>query len=330
MKPRGPVIVTGASGFVGQHLMPRLRSLGIEAHGVSSKDCDLTDLQATLAWFQGQATAEHLIHLASFQAAGDFPAKNPGSQLDRNTRIHTNVLEAWRQICPQARLTAVGTSCAYTDSDDGKPYQEKDYMEGAVHGSVYAYAMTKRLLYTGIQAYNDQYGLNGSFLIPATMFGEFDDFHTDTAHVCGALINRFSRAAREGEAVVEVWGTGQQVRDFMDVEDFVEVLIQLLPQMNRATLNIGPGVGTSIEKLATMIGRCCGFAGEIRFDADRYEGVKTKVIDCSQLHDLYAQEVSNELQPGLLRTANWYRRNYADYQDKIKFPRLVCSPRVAT
>ena len=214
MSRDGTVLVTGASGFVGRHFTQALEKRGTDVVALSSRVCDLTDLDATLASFAEPDDVDAILHLASYQAAGDFPARHPAEQLQVNSRIHLNVLEAWRRVAPQARLVAVGTSCAYPVLDGG--LREESYLDGEIHGSVYAYAMSKRLLFTGIQACNDQYGLDGSYLIPATMFGEYDDFHQDTAHVCGALINRFCRASRESWPQVEVWGDGTQVRDLMD------------------------------------------------------------------------------------------------------------------
>ena len=311
------VLITGASGFVGQHFTREFEVRGIPCAALSSAHCDLTDLDATLTCFAEHSDADVILHLASYQAAGDFPALHPGEQIHRNSKIHLNVLEAWRQTLPQARMIAVGTSCAYPVRDGG--LREETYLDGEIHGSVYAYAMTKRLLFTGIRAYNDQYRLNGSYLIPSTMFGEYDDFHQDTAHVCGALINRFCRATRESWPQVEVWGDGSQVRDLMDVKEFVRVVLALMPNLNRDLLNIGPGCGATIRSLAESIGCAAGYRGEIVFDANRYTGVASKFIDASRLEECYGLTVGNDHVAGILRTVHWYERNYSRYQDRLKF-----------
>ncbi len=311
------ILITGASGFVGQHFCEALLEQGVKVAAIASVDCDLVDAEATLDYFSQHADADVILHLASYQAAGDFPAKHPGDQLLVNSRIHLNVLDAWRQVLPKAKLVAAGTSCAYPVLDGG--LVEDRYMDGEIHGSVYSYAMSKRLLYTGIKAYNDQYQLNGSYLIPATMFGEYDDFHQSTAHVCGALINRFSRAARESIPEVEIWGDGTQVRDFMDVKEFVQTVLALLPTMNRAVLNIGPGEGASIKDLARMIQVACNYQGDLVFAPQKYSGVQSKYLDASRLQELYGLSVDPRLSQGLRRTARWFESNHEEYQSRVKF-----------
>jgi GDP-L-fucose synthase len=151
------------------------------------------------------------------------------------------------------------------------------------------------------------------------MFGEYDDFHQDTAHVPGALINRFCRAAREGWPHVEVWGDGSQVRDFMDVKEFIRVVLELIPSLNRSVLNIGPGKGTSIRCIAETIKHCSGFTGEIFFNPDRYVGVRSKFIDTTKLEELHGLTISSDHGDGLARTISWYHSNWRQYQDKCKF-----------
>jgi GDP-L-fucose synthase len=213
------ILITGGTGFVGKHLQEELTRRGEEFFVFSKSEHDLTDLRQAEAAFQRCRNVQTVIHLASYQAAGTFPARHPAEQFFINNLIHTNMLEAWRRHAPQAKLVAIGTSCAYPSN--AARLVEDVFLDGAIHGSVYCYAFTKRLLYLGIQAYNDQHKLNGSYLIPATMYGEHDDFDADTAHVCGALVARFVHAVRQNLPEVEVWGDGSQVRDFMDVKDFV-------------------------------------------------------------------------------------------------------------
>jgi GDP-L-fucose synthase len=311
------VLITGGTGFVGKHLQDELRHRGIEQVVFSSRDCDLTTKKGAAAPFSTYKDIGVILHLASYQAAGDFPAKHPAEQFHINNLIHINLLESWRAFAPHAKLIAIGTSCAYPS--DAMRFTEERFQGGEIHGSVYSYAFTKRLLYTGILAYNDQYGLNGSYLIPATMFGEHDDFNVETAHVCGALIGKFVRAVREGIDEVEIWGDGTQVREFMDVKDFVGALLHLIPLCDRDIVNIGPGRGTSVKELALMISRAAGFEGRLVFNKERYVGVKEKVMDVRKLAQKYGYQVNPDLTAGIERTVQWVVRNYEKVQGRRKF-----------
>ena len=317
MPPQGKTLVTGGTGFVGKHLQEELRHRGIPFFAFSHREFDLTVRAQAEAVFAAHADATAIIHLASYQAAGDFPAKHPADQFFVNNLIHTHVLEAWRKHLPEAKLVAIGTSCAYPSSAL-YPTEDK-YLDGAIHGSVYSYAFTKRLLYTGICAYNDQYKLDGTYLIPATLYGEYDDFHPATAHVPGALMGKFVRAVSEGLPTVEVWGDGTQVRDFVDVKEFVRVVLDLVLRCHRDILNVGPGCGKSIRELALTISQASGFQGEVRFNPSAYVGIKEKFMDAGKLRQAYGLQVNDALAPGIQRTVKWLAANFDQWKDRQKF-----------
>jgi GDP-L-fucose synthase len=311
-------LITGGTGFIGQHLQQELRRRGTSFFAFSRKEFDLTVWDQSQAVFERHRHATAILHLASFQAAGEFPAKHPAEQLFINGLMHTHVLECWRRHIPGARLLAIGSSCVYPGK--ATHLTEDIFLDGEPHASVYAYAAVKRLLCTGVRAYNDQFGLHGSYLIPAPMLGEHDDFHPATSHVPGALIGKFVRAVRERLPEVEIWGDGTQVRDFMDVKEFVRVLLALVDRCDRDTVNIGPGVGMSIRELATLIGEAAGYQGRLVFNPHRYVGVKEKFMDTTRLRDKYGLTIPRDLRPALARTVAWYAEHYDALKDRRKFP----------
>jgi GDP-L-fucose synthase len=311
------ILITGGTGFVGKHLQDELVQRGIEYYVFSKSEYDLTIREQAEAIFARHGDVQIILHLASYQAAGDFPAKHPAEQFSINNLIHINVLEGWRKFAPRAKLIAIGSSCAYPSM--ATSLTEDHFMEGEIDSSVYSYAFTKRLLFTGIRAYNDQYKLNGSYLIPATMYGEHDDFNIETAHVCGALIGKFVKAVYEDILEVEIWGDGTQVREFMYVKDFIRVLLHLIHLCDRDIINVGPGKGTSIKDLAEIISQTAGFKGKLFFNKNRYVGVKEKVMKVGKLAQKYNLEVGHDLSVGIKRTVEWCMRNYVELRNKPKF-----------
>lgn len=311
------LLVTGGTGFVGRHMQEALTARGIAHVAVGRRDFDLTDPASADALFARNGDVDTIVHLACYQAAADFPAKHPGEQLAVNTRIHTNMLEAWRKHLPRARFIGMGSSCAYPSDLD--TLTEDRLMDGAIHGSVYAYAFTKRYLHTGLLAYNDQFQLNGSYIIPPTLFGEYDDFNVATAHVSGALVGKFVHAVKDNAAVVEIWGDGSQVREFLYVKDFVETLIDLLPRLDRQVLNIGPGKGTSIKQLAESIARAAAYRGRLDFQPSRYVGVKEKFLNAGKLEREFGVTMPVSIDKGIDRTVAWYAAHVNELRDKKKF-----------
>jgi GDP-L-fucose synthase len=311
------LLVTGGTGFVGRHLQDALTARGIPHVVVGRRDFDLTSAASADELFARHRDADTIVHLACYQAAADFPAKHPGEQLAVNTLIHTNVLEAWRKRLPHARFIGMGSSCAYPSDLD--TLTEDRLMDGAIHGSVYAYAFTKRYLHTGLLAYNDQFKLNGSYIIPPTLFGEHDDFNVATAHVSGALVGKFVHAVKDGAPAVEIWGDGSQVREFLYVKDFVDTLIDLLPRLDRQVLNIGPGRGTSIKQLAESIARAAAFRGRLAFEPARYVGVKEKFLNTGKLEREFGVTMPVSIDRGIDRTVAWYAAHVDELRGREKF-----------
>jgi GDP-L-fucose synthase len=311
------VLVTGGTGFVGRHLQAELARRGIPCFAFGRRQFDLTRREQAEAVFQQHQDADLVLHLASYQAAGEFPGKHTAEQFFVNNLIHSHTLEAWRKFAPRARLVAVGASCAYPSS--AQAMTEDKIFDGAIHGSVYSYGATKRMLYTGILAYNDQFKLNGSYVIPAAMFGEDDDFDETTAHVPAALVARFVRAVKTNAPEVEIWGDGSQVRDFMDVQDFVRGLLDLAPRLERDIVNLAPGRGKTIKELALTVSEAAGYRGQVVFNAGRYVGAKEKFVDTTKLREKFGLVVSHELAPGIRRAVEWFSQNYDAVKDRRKF-----------
>lgn len=311
------VLVTGGTGFVGQHLQEELKRRGVPFFAFGRRQFDLTRWEDAETVFKKNQDADLILHLASFQAAGEFPGKHTAEQFFVNNLIHTHALEAWRRFLPRAKFIGMGASCAYPSS--AQAMTENKIFDGAIHGSVYAYGATKRLLVTGLLAYNDQFKLNGSCVIPAAMFGEHDDFNEATAHVPGALIGRFVRAVKMNLPEVEIWGDGSQVRDFADVKDFVRGLLDLAPKIERDTVNLVSGRGTTVKELALAVSEAAGFRGKIFFNANRYTGAKEKFLDAARLREKYRMEIPRDLAPGIRRTVKWFAENFDALQDRRKF-----------
>jgi GDP-L-fucose synthase len=314
------VLVTGGTGFAGQHLQEELTKRGVSFFAFGKRQFDLTRWEQAEAVFKKNSDADLILHLASFQAAGEFPAKHTAEQFFINNLIHNHALEAWRKFIPQAKFIGIGASCAYPSSAQGMT--EDKIFDGAIHGSVYAYGATKRLLYTGILAYNDQFKLNGNYVVPAAMIGEQDDFNEATAHVPGALIARFVRAVKMNLPEVEIWGDGSQVRDFMDVKNFARGLLDLAPNIDRDMVNLVSGHGASIRELALTIGKASGFPGKIVFNANRYTGAKEKFLDATKLRTKYGVPIATDLGPTIRRTVQWYSDHFDALQKKQKFAEI--------
>ena len=296
------VFVTGAAGFLGQHLCKALRLRGDEVVAPTSKECDLRD-QGSLRYFLSGSHFDRIFHLAAWTQAGDFCLRHPGEQWLINQQINTHVLRWWKEAQPDAKLICMGTSCAYAPD---QRLEESRYLSGDPIDSLYTYAMTKRMLYVGLLSLQRQFGMRHLCLVPSTLYGA--DYHTDgrQMHFIFDLIRKILRGRDYGETVV-LWGNGHQRRELVLVDDFVRLALRLDGQCDNELVNIGAGVEYSIREFAQTICQIAGYdAARIVFDESRYVGAQSKCLDISKMRRLIGDPKFESLEEGLRRTISWF------------------------
>ncbi len=273
-------LVTGGSGFLGRHLVADLESRGAEVLSLSSRTCDLTQ-PANLDRLPDVAF-DRIYHLAAWTRAGDFCVHHKGEQWLTNQLINTNVLRYWRDHQPRALLLAVGTSCAYPADS---PLQESSYLLGEpADPDLRVYAMTKRMLFLGLMAMREQFGMSYAHVVPSTLYGP--GFAPGDNHFVFDLVRKIVRGKRLGEPVV-LWGDGSQVRELLHVRDAVSLIEIGAGLAPNTVLNVGDGRGRTIRDYAVLICDIVGFdPGRIQYDPDAYVGVPTKVLRVDRLRAL--------------------------------------------
>ncbi len=298
------IFVTGAGGFLGNHLTRALREAGHDVTGPSSKECDLRRA-GSLAAFDA-TKFDRIYHLAAWTQAGDFCLTHAGEQWIINQELNTNVLHWWKERQPQAKLIAVGSSCCY---EPGTPHREENFLRGMPIDSLFTYAMTKRMLYSGLLALNKQFGLRYLFVIPSTLYGP--DYHLDgrQMHFIFDLMRKIVDGKQKG-ANVELWGDGTQRRELIHVRDFVRAALELSDRVDNDIVNIGGGKEYPIRTFAEMLSTIVGYdAKKIEYDTSKYVGAHSKVLETDKLHKLLPEFRLTELEAGLAETVDWYLAN---------------------
>jgi len=301
-------IVTGGTGFIGRALVEELRRRFPQADviPVGSATVDIADERAWFDWLgevRAAGPVDHLIHLAALYKAGDWPVHHPATQFDVNMRLNVNALAGWARVLPEAKLTSVLSYCMYPSTEHAHPeaelygHEPEDYL--------FAYAMTKKALLIGQRAYRQEHGLKSASVVLPTVYGPGDSF-AENSHVVGALIGKFVRAARDGASEVEVWGDGRQEREFLYVGDAVDGIIAAALGSDEPALNLGMGEAHSVARLAEWIREAAGFAGAIRYNRNRFVGVRTRKLEVSKMRDTLGWSAPTSLADGIERTVRWY------------------------
>ncbi|MBF8263340.1 MAG: NAD-dependent epimerase/dehydratase [Parachlamydiales bacterium] len=299
------ILVTGASGFLGRTFCPFLKKKGHRVVEASTKNCDLLD-PSSLDQFNDERF-DQIYHLAVWTQAGDFCLTHAGEQWLINQRINTNTLDWWQRKQKQAKLIAIGTSCAY---DPTYPLEEKYYLSGVPIESLLAYGMTKRMLLCGLMTFQKQFGMDYLMVIPSTLYG-VTGYHNDgkQLHFIFDLIRKILRAHYYGEKVV-LWGDGEQKRELVHVDDFIEVMWQLAALQKNKAYNIGEGQEHSIREFAQIICEEVGYPfSKIEFDTSRYVGAKSKVLCNDKLKTVLPDYCPRQPKEGVREIVSWLSLN---------------------
>lgn len=295
------IFVTGASGFLGRFLSQALVSEGHEVVAPTSKECNLLKEDSLKAF--NTLRFDQIFHLAAWTQAGDFCLRHPGEQWIHNQAINTNVLTWWHRQQPQAKMICMGTSCSY---DSHLPLIEENYLEGKPIESLFTYAMTKRMLLTGLIALNKQFGLEYLYIVPSTLYGPY--YHTDgrQLHFIFDLIRKICRGKLHGEPVA-LWGDGEQKRELVHIADFVKALLLLNQKEKNNLFNIGAGKEHSIKEFAKLICEKVDFPFEkIQYDLSKYVGARSKVLDIGRFSKSLPHFRFIDLKLGLEETVDWF------------------------
>lgn len=298
------VLVTGGEGFLGSHLVDRLRADGEDPSVSSRHEHDLVDPSAARRLFEA-TRPEVVFHLAAEVGGIGANRAQPGRFWYANLAMGMNVLEECRRVGVK-KLVLVGTVCAYPKMTR-LPFRETDLWFGYPDETNAPYGIAKRTLLTGACAYREQYGLNAIYLVPANLYGPRDNFDPETSHVIPAIVRKTVDAVEKGAPRVVLWGDGSPTREFLYVEDCADALVRAASQYDRPEpVNLGTGEEISIRDLAALIGETTGFEGEFVWDSKQPGGQPRRRLDVDRAAERFDFRARTPLRDGLERTVAWF------------------------
>jgi GDP-L-fucose synthase len=171
--------------------------------------------------------------------------------------------------------------------------------------------LLKKALLVQLQAYRQQYGLNGIYLLPVNLYGPHDNFDLNSSHVIPALIRKIQDALNRNDQSVKLWGDGSPTREFIYVDDAAQGIVMAAQKFDRAEpVNIGSGNEISIRALAIQIADLMGYRGDFEWDPSQPNGQPRRMLDTQRAKNWFGFQAQTSLEQGLKQTIRWYRDNY--------------------
>lgn len=294
------IFIAGHRGMVGSAIYRNLQQKGFTRLLTrSSAELDLRNQQAVQDFFRTEQP--EYVFLAAAKVGG-IVANNTyrADFLYENLMIEANVIHA-AYTSGVKKLLFLGSSCIYPKLAP-QPLKEEYLLTGLLESTNEPYAVAKIAGIKLCETYRQQYGAHFISAMPTNLYGPNDNYHLQNSHVIPALIRKFHEAKVNGEAAVEIWGTGSPLREFMHVDDLADACYFLMENYDELLfMNIGTAEEISIKDLALLIKDITGYTGELRFDTSKPDGTPRKLMDVSRLHALgWKHRIS--LRAGLERT----------------------------
>ncbi len=299
------ICVTGGAGFLGTHLIRRLKEHGAREIFVPQyPEYDLVR-EADIIRMIDTAKPDIIIHLAAKVGGIGANREKPGEFFYDNLMMGVQLIhQAW--LKGVEKFVAIGTICAYPKFTP-IPFKEEDLWNGYPEETNAPYGLAKKMLLVQSQAYREQYGYNSIFLLPVNLYGPGDNFNPATSHVIPALIRKYLEAKEQGANEIVAWGDGTPTREFIYVEDAAEGITLATERYNSSEpVNIGSSFEISIKDLTETIARLTGFNGTIRWDTTKPNGQPRRKLDTTRAREAFGFEAKTDFEEGLKRTIAWY------------------------
>jgi GDP-L-fucose synthase len=302
------ILVTGGAGFLGQEVVAELLANGASEDLIAiprSKEYDLCQMENCQKVVIGQ---DLIIHLAAHVGGIGLNQQKPAELFYDNLMMGTQLIHAAYQA-QVSKFVCVGTICAYPKFTP-VPFKEEDLWNGYPEETNAPYGVAKKALLVQLQAYRQQYGFNGIYVLPVNLYGPRDNFDPKSSHVIPALIRKVHEAQQRGDKTLPVWGDGSPTREFIYATDAARGIVAAARQFDRPDpVNLGTNMEISIKVLIETICELMDFQGEIVWETDKPNGQPRRCLDTQKAEEFFGFRAKTSLRDGLQATIDWYRQN---------------------
>lgn len=302
------ILVTGGAGFLGRQVVDQLCQAGATREKITIPRSREYDLRALEHCQRAVEQQDVVIHLAAHVGGIGLNREKPAELFYDNLMMGAQLIHAAYEAGVQ-KFTCVGTICAYPKFTP-VPFKEDDLWNGYPEETNAPYGIAKKALLVQLQAYRQQYGFNGIYLLPVNLYGPEDNFDPGSSHVIPALIRKVHEAQQRGDKKLPVWGDGSPTREFLYSADAARGIVMGTQSYNEPDpVNLGTGYEISIKDLVELICQLMEFEGEIVWETDKPNGQPRRCLDTERAKQTFGFTAQMEFQQGLKNTIDWYRQH---------------------
>ena len=300
------IYIAGHGGMVGSACWRALEAEGYSnLVGKTSKELDLRDQKAVEDFIK----AENPVAIIDAAAkVGGILANDtyPYEFLMDNMLIQNNLIRSAHEN-DVPKFIFLGSSCIYPKFAP-QPLKEEYLLTDSLEPTNEWYAIAKISGVKLIEALRKEYGRDYVSLMPTNLYGPNDNFDLKSSHVLPAMIRKFHEAKLNGNATVELWGTGSPRREFLHVDDLGQaVLFALENKLEEHLYNVGTGVDLTIKDLAELIQSTVGHKGQIVWDSTKPDGTPRKLMDNSKIQT-QGWKSQIQLSTGIETVYKWFKK----------------------
>ena len=307
MEKDAKIYISGHAGLVGSAIKRKLEAEGyMNLVFKSHSELDLTRQKETEDFFMKEKP-DYVFNAAARVGGISENINFPADFILENLQIQTNIINSAYKSGVK-KLMFIGSNCIYP-RECKQPMKEEYFLTGKLEPTNEAFAAAKIAGIEMCQAYNKQHNTNFISVIPASLFGENDDYDAMNSHFVPALIRKFHEAKKNNAKEVVLWGSVNPRRELMYADDFADAALFLMNNYDSSEpINVGDGEDRSIKEIAERIKRIVRFEGEIAFDASMPDGMMQKLLDSSKINSL-GWKARTGIEEGIRNTYGWFVEN---------------------
>ncbi|MEM8604926.1 MAG: GDP-L-fucose synthase [Cyanobacteria bacterium P01_H01_bin.121] len=249
-----------------------------------------------------------VIHLAAHVGGIGLNREKPAELFYDNLMMGAQLIHAAYEVGVK-KFTCVGTICAYPKFTP-VPFKEDDLWIGYPEETNAPYGIAKKALLVQLQAYRQQYGFDGVYLLPVNLYGPEDNFDPRSSHVIPALIRKVYEAQQRGDRELPVWGDGSPTREFLYSTDAARGIVMGTQFYSEPDpVNLGTNYEITIKDLAELICELMEFQGKLAWQTDQPNGQPRRCLDTTRASERFGFKAEMDFKEGLRRTIEWYRQH---------------------